>query len=389
MSSSSDDEIILNKRRNTNQRASNRSRLPRNSETVSKALKEIKEARLSGKFRRIDVDSLIKPVYEEVDEREYLNIKRQRQNDCFVVDDDGNGYIDDGDDFSSENEYLDDVPLKQKEGLNSMLSFEEEDLRELLRWNENFYRLFFAERHKKNSIRSYFSDVAPKNIKDENSISLRNDPEMVSMLNQFFDNQLEFDPEECGVQSSNPYLRNPFKRELSRPSEDISPTPVKIAKISSPDKMLDDKKAIVNSEALEFGRKYGQKENFCVNSEHNNIILDDNNSAQSDGKNSLSLHSRDLFIEARIHHPLDKNVKYDLKTVTGDSETNHGSICSIFVPDDDNDILEVEVGAEGPFNENSNDKTVLRFYWLDTFEDTSKNPGICFSFLFPLHFISV
>lgn len=55
MSSSSDDEIILNKRRNTNQRASNRSRLPRNSETVSKALKEIKEARLSGKFRRIDV----------------------------------------------------------------------------------------------------------------------------------------------------------------------------------------------------------------------------------------------------------------------------------------------------------------------------------------------
>lgn len=69
------------------------------------------------------------------------------------------------------------------------------------------------------------------------------------------------------------HFSNPFKRELSRPSEDISPTPVKIAKISSPDKMLDDKKAIVNSEALEFGRKYGQKENFCVNSEHNNIIL--------------------------------------------------------------------------------------------------------------------
>ncbi|MCP9258031.1 DNA polymerase [Dirofilaria immitis] len=97
MSSSSDDEVIV---RNPYIMTGNDGR--RSSRIKNRALEEMKRARDTGSVHRVDVANLIKPVYEEVDEEEYMKIVRERQRDDFVVDDDGSGYIDHGLDFFDE-----------------------------------------------------------------------------------------------------------------------------------------------------------------------------------------------------------------------------------------------------------------------------------------------
>ncbi|VDM28765.1 unnamed protein product [Toxocara canis] len=118
--SSSDEELLV---RNPftapssggERRSSRRVHVSRHKETQSKALEEVRRARASGLCHRIDVDSLIKPVYEEVDEDEYINIVRERQSDDFVVDDDGSGYVDHGVDiFDDDHEMEAESTMKRK-----------------------------------------------------------------------------------------------------------------------------------------------------------------------------------------------------------------------------------------------------------------------------------
>ncbi|KIH47803.1 hypothetical protein ANCDUO_22132, partial [Ancylostoma duodenale] len=68
-------------------RRSSRRRESARQQTRRSALEAMKEARRSGKAHRVDLDSLIGNVYEEVDEDEYNEIVRKRQAADFVVDD--------------------------------------------------------------------------------------------------------------------------------------------------------------------------------------------------------------------------------------------------------------------------------------------------------------
>ncbi|KHJ90236.1 hypothetical protein OESDEN_09920 [Oesophagostomum dentatum] len=68
-------------------RRSSRRRESARQQSRRSALEAMKEARRSGKVHRVDLDSLIGNVYEEVDEDEYNEIVRKRQAADFVVDD--------------------------------------------------------------------------------------------------------------------------------------------------------------------------------------------------------------------------------------------------------------------------------------------------------------
>ncbi|VDD88111.1 unnamed protein product [Enterobius vermicularis] len=97
-------------------RSSKRSRTSRHGEAQSAALEAIREAHKTGRVRRRDVSTLQKPVYEEVDEDEYQKIIRERQENDFVVDDDGSGYVDHGLDFFDDEELVEEYnePRKKK-----------------------------------------------------------------------------------------------------------------------------------------------------------------------------------------------------------------------------------------------------------------------------------
>uniref|UniRef100_A0A1I7XR46 DNA_pol_alpha_N domain-containing protein n=1 Tax=Heterorhabditis bacteriophora TaxID=37862 RepID=A0A1I7XR46_HETBA len=68
-------------------RRSSRKRESNKGQSRKSALEAMREARRSGKMHRVNVDDLIKDVYDEVDEDEYNEIVRRRQTEDFVVDD--------------------------------------------------------------------------------------------------------------------------------------------------------------------------------------------------------------------------------------------------------------------------------------------------------------
>ncbi|KAB5533294.1 hypothetical protein PHYPO_G00130120 [Pangasianodon hypophthalmus] len=75
--------------------AASRSRRERKEKVGRKsALEQIKRAK-KGEKVKYEVEE-VKSVYEEVDEDQYSRMVRERQDDDFIVDDDGAGYIEDG-----------------------------------------------------------------------------------------------------------------------------------------------------------------------------------------------------------------------------------------------------------------------------------------------------
>ncbi|VDO44434.1 unnamed protein product [Onchocerca flexuosa] len=153
MSSSSDDEIIVRNPYTTpesnERRSSRRSHVSREQESKNRALEEMKRARGAGTVHRVDVTNLVKPVYEEVDEEEYMKIVQERQRDDFVVDDDGSGYVDHGDDFFDDEQHNTRKTKKSKEKRNDTL-----------------------DKAKRKAIDNFFHVLNPKKMKEEVSFLL-------------------------------------------------------------------------------------------------------------------------------------------------------------------------------------------------------------------------
>ncbi|VDK64704.1 unnamed protein product [Anisakis simplex] len=160
MSSSSDEELVLHRNPATSSVVGERRSSRR---TQHKALEEVKRTRASGNVHRVDVETLIQPVYEEVNEDEYMSIVRERQKDDFVVDDDGSGYVDHGVDIFDDEDEEDieggvEGPVKRKKEKR--------------------------EKPKKGRLDAFLSTIAPKKTKDESSVSIANDPDVEAMLNE-------------------------------------------------------------------------------------------------------------------------------------------------------------------------------------------------------------
>ncbi|CAG9534490.1 unnamed protein product [Cercopithifilaria johnstoni] len=162
MSSSSDEELVVRNPytviANDERRSSRRSLVSHKQESKNRALEEMKRARDTGSVHRVDVANLIKPVYEEVDEEEYMKIVQERQRDDFVVDDDGSGYVDHGIDFADEEQHITTSktrkPKKKK------------------------------DKAKRKMIDDFFHASNTKKVKEENAVTVADDPDVEALLNE-------------------------------------------------------------------------------------------------------------------------------------------------------------------------------------------------------------
>ncbi|CAI5446466.1 unnamed protein product [Caenorhabditis angaria] len=197
----------------TDIRRSSRRRESSKQTSRKSAIERLKEARETGKSYRPNLD--VDDVYEVVDEREYNDIVSQRQNDNFVVDDDGMGYVDTGVDF--EEEYEDDY---EEYGDRSSKKGEKKSKKS-------------SKEKKKGALDSFFAGGAKKTVLDESKVkvNLEEDEDLKNMLGDILDGEDDEEDEREKRRKRNiaaPLPKNPFKRgrTSSPPSDDLAPRPI-------------------------------------------------------------------------------------------------------------------------------------------------------------------
>ncbi|VDM09750.1 unnamed protein product [Wuchereria bancrofti] len=354
--SSSDEEIVVRNPYATTasngRRSSHRSHVSREQESKSRALKEMKRARDAGIVHRVDVANLVKPVYEEVDEDEYVRIVQERQRDDFVVDDDGSGYVDHGFDFFDEEQCsATRKAMKAKERRGSKLL--------------SISLISRQSKVKRKGIGDFFHALNIKKMKEENAVTVTDDPDVEALLN------------ECDL--SNFLKKSAIEKVGVSKTDNVS---------LMRNHCFDSKITAKSSKAHEMIKLSERKE-------HLNGTASQSPSPISDAGKSMNLESTskkkvekvfskesvmksDSFVELTNKHSDKCIVKEVVQPETS------------FIWADRNQMLNEQPMKEGVvatfgsfMRTNSEGEPVLRFYWLDAFEDPIKMPGLLclFSYL--------
>ncbi|VDK68129.1 unnamed protein product [Litomosoides sigmodontis] len=347
MSSSSDEELVV---RNpytliaNDKRSSRRSRVSHEQQSKNRALEEMKRARDTGSVHRVDVANLVKPVYEEVDEEEYMKIVQERQRDDFVVDDgrhlnnalhdfslNGSGYVDHGIDFSDDEQYSTTSKARKLKKRK--------------------------DKAKRKVIGDFFHALNTKKMKEENAVSVADDPDVEALLN------------ECD-------LPNVTKENVIEKVDNM---------LLIRNQYLKDSETV--SELMEVEQVSECKERLNVTTSRSpSRIFGAANPTnleaaplQTIGKKSANESIRaDSFVDvnAVVSKDADNGVMEHM--VQQGTSLSALSLSGFRIKTKDEKLVKDCVAPTcGSFmRTNSEGEPVLRFYWLDAFEDPVKIPGM-------------
>ncbi|XP_059138881.1 DNA polymerase alpha catalytic subunit-like [Physella acuta] len=334
--------------------AQNRARRQKNEKKGKlSAFEKLRQAKEKGLKNKYEIEEE-KSVYEEVDEGEYSELVRQRQEDDWIVDDDGAGYVEDGREIFDD-DMDDEAPSKSK------------GKQESKKKNRNIVR---PGTKPKQDIVSMFANVAATTKrKSEKDTSIVKDDILDDLLGQLnksssskpvvklgkpqekLPKKPAHNPFKTSTQvtpKSSPIIQKAIKRELSFPKEDV---PLKKSYVAEVKMEIEEEDIIV-----------GQDIETIPDVDLSGIDFDVDfpETKQSPVKvkgEIVTVNHKPLISEELL------NVGWD--NVTDQSEA----------PAD----VQVD-SSQLPLVENSEGEQVLRFYWLDAHEDSFHQPGVVYLF---------
>ncbi|KAG8188182.1 hypothetical protein JTE90_019460 [Oedothorax gibbosus] len=313
-------------------------------------------------------------VYEEVSEKEFSKIVQQRQEDDWIVDDNGSGYCEDGreifDDDVEEDIYTDKktkLPPKNK----------------------------FAGPQKKNTpkssdIKNMFKALPTKRKVED--IKLEDDDILGSIMEDLHketDRQPSYSPQPMLLKKKPKLLRhhspaqhrfqaNPFAAKQKTPLAcDYVPKAPSIAS-----------RRPLQPKVVDFDNKIDDVPEVKIPEQSSSPSLDsgfasksEEDSAELEKKELMDLDfdpSCDIFEEELIPAPVQE-IKKEVKEeeISLSQFTFQGSMC------EDNESVLPEIDLDNktlPLRKTADGKSVFRFFWLDAFEDPFKNPGTVYLF---------
>ncbi|XP_024136080.1 DNA polymerase alpha catalytic subunit isoform X1 [Oryzias melastigma] len=325
------------------------------------ALEQLKKAKMGEKIK-YEVEEFTH-VYEEVDEEQYSKLVQERQEDDWIIDDDGTGYVEDGREIFDDD--LDD-DVVEKRGKGGAKGAESKKTAKK------------AAVTKPNTIKSLFMN---SNVKKpaEKDIDLSKDDLLGDILQ-------DLHSEKPAVLAPPPVVNLKKKKSLGSPMNPFSirpqipkesPTTGLKAKIVRPPP-LEVRPPACPSPTLEKSSKKVEKVKEEEEAENDSLALD-----EVDFDEPMEVES-ELKEEADVK-PSVPAVKVEPKKEPPSPGPLPSAVGGHWGQDEETGASEVPVevqvdSSQLPLVEGEDGEPAFRFYWLDAFEDPYNQPGVVYLF---------
>ncbi|XP_071492723.1 DNA polymerase alpha catalytic subunit-like [Diadema antillarum] len=350
------------------------------------ALERLKNAKKGGK-RFYDEEEDLQNVYDVVNEDEYSKIVQDRQEDDWIVDDDGSGYVEDGreifdDDLRADQEEEPSNKSKSRAGPQKA-----------------------AKKQKptkpKGDIKSLFLNAAKKKKSDKDA-SVAGDELLGDILNEMHSESSTpvFKPlavkKKIKTPGSSPAIRNPFSNKTPTRPGPRAMTPRTITSEMSPPTVIPRQRSSLKSVKREHTdhdepRAAKRSKDVVIKKEVLEEDVDENDLNGLDDMEDLDFDEDDVKTEPNVVKPEVKEEEMEEEDSKATVQANiNPEVCSTSgwetikgeVEEDEEDIkVNIQVDASTlPLTTNEDGEQILRMYWLDAYEDPFKQPGTVFLF---------
>ncbi|XP_034416045.1 DNA polymerase alpha catalytic subunit isoform X2 [Cyclopterus lumpus] len=337
------------------------------------ALEQLKKAKLGEKIK-YKVEEFTS-VYEEVDEQQYSKMVRDRQEDDWIIDDDGTGYVEDGREIFDDD--LDDDVVESKKGKGSKGADSKKNVKK-------------SAVAKPNTIKSLFMN---SNVKRpaEKDVDLSKDDILGDILQDLHSEPTLLTPPQVVTLKKKKSLgspMNPFSIKPQMPKESHSTTGFK-AKVIKPPPSDPTPRSLARlppSIPAPPVEKQNTKVEELDEEQVNDTLAFDGVDFDEPMEVGLEEETPALKDNAESSHKAEAaGVKVEPKAEPQDPVLLSSRIGSSWGQEEDDGVseapTEIQVdSSQLPLVEGAEGEQVFRFYWLDAFEDPYSKPGVVYLF---------
>ncbi|KAM9204834.1 DNA polymerase alpha catalytic subunit [Mergus octosetaceus] len=356
------------------------------------ALERLKKAK-AGEKLKYEVEEFT-GVYDEIDEEEYSKMVRERQDDDWIVDDDGVGYIEDGREIFDED--LDDDALgSSKKGKGGKASaVDKKNVKKSVVSKPNTIKsMFIASAGKKNTDKTVDlskDDLLGDILQDLNAETVQPSPPPIIMLKRKRSAGTPLNP--FSVQSQTPKVITPISKQA----------PAHVRKEALPPASFHPEHPNYTAKSVIASEENADTKYVPKNTENGVVETLEEKAIEADDQGMVDFDDEDFDEPMEAEHvgtipetaeslKRDKEVE-KTETEQLESEKKGTSALSCSLPDvscwdkveeDEADLVATDVQLDPsilPLVNGENDDQVLRFYWLDAYEDQYSQPGVVFLF---------